>query len=123
MSAELSYKALDAMTAENRDIDSSKIDDRMLMRLFNESGRIISNFTDNLNPLREVDIARLQQLKHVYTDLFSKGSISTKFKDYCELEVDKINDVLEKTHKDKQKHTPQSVNVSKYFLTLYVIFG
>jgi hypothetical protein len=96
MSAELSYKAIDAMTAENSGIDSSKIDDKRLMRLFDESGRIISNFTDNLNPLREADIARLQQLKRVYTDLFSKGSISTKFKDYCELEVDEINDVLEK---------------------------
>lgn len=84
------------MIAENSGIDSSKIDDRKLMRLFNESGRIISNFADNLNPLREVDIARLQQLKHVNTYLFSKGSISAKFKDYCELEVDEINDVLEK---------------------------
>lgn len=96
MSAELSYKAIDAMTAENSGIDSSKIDDKGLMRLFDESGRIISNFTDNLNPLREADIARLQQLKHFYTDLFSKGSISTKFKDYCMLEIDEINDVLEK---------------------------
>lgn len=96
MNAELSYKAIDAMATENRYINIASIDDKRLMRLFDESGRIISNFTDNLNPLRENDIARLQQLKHIYTDLFSKGSISAKFKDYCELEVDEINDILEK---------------------------
>ena len=59
MDVELSYKAIDAMAAENRDVNIASIDDKRLMRLFNESGRIISNFTDNLNPLREVDIARL----------------------------------------------------------------
>lgn len=99
------------MIAENSGIDSSKIDDRKLMRLFNESGRIISNFTDNLNPLREEDIARLQQLKHVYTDLFSKGSISAKFKDYCEFEVDEINDVLEKKQIRISKNIPHRVSM------------
>lgn len=111
MDVELSYKAIDAMAAENRDVNIASIDDKKLMRLFNESGRIISNFTDNLNPLREVDIARLQQLKHVYTDLFSKGSISTKFKDYCELEVDEINDVLEKKHIRISKNIPHRVSM------------
>ena len=96
MDAELSYKAIDVMADENIDINIASIDDKRLMRLFDESGRIISNLTDNLNPLRENDIARLQQLKHIYTDLFSKGSISAKFKDYCELEIDKVKDVLEK---------------------------
>lgn len=123
MDAELSNKAINVMAAENRDINIASINDKRLMRLFDESGRIISNYVDNLYPLPECDIDRLEELRQFYTDLFSKGSISTKFKDYCELEVDEINDVLEKTHKDKQKHPPQSVNVSKYFLTLYVIFG
>lgn len=99
------------MIAENSGIDSSKIDDRKLMRLFNESGRIISNFTDNLNPLREVDIARLHQLKHIYTDLFSKGSISAKFKYYCELKVDEINDVLVKKHIRISKNIPHRVSM------------
>ena len=96
MDVELSYKAIDAMAAENSGIDSSKIDDRKLMRLFDESGRIISSYVDDLNPLREEDIARLEELKLFYADCLSSENISAKFKDYCELEVDEINDVLEK---------------------------
>ena len=96
MSAELSYSAVDAMRAENRDIDIASIDDKRLMRLFNESGRIISNSVDNLNPLREEDIARLEELKQFYAASLSSEKVSAKFKDYCELEIDEINDVLEK---------------------------
>ncbi len=96
MSAELSYSAVDAMRTENRDIDIASIDDKRLMRLFYESGRIISNSVDNLNPLREVDIARLEELKQFYAASLSSEKVSAKFKDYCELEIDEINDVLEK---------------------------
>ena len=96
MDAELSYKAIDAMTAENRDVNIASIDDKRLMRLFDESGRIISNFIDNLNPLREEDIARLEELKQFYAASLPSEKISAKFKDYCMLEIDEINDVLEK---------------------------
>ena len=96
MDAELSYKAIDAMTAENRDINIASIDDKRLMRLFDESGRIISNSVDNLNPLREEDVARLEELKQFYAASLSSEKISAKFKDYCMLEIDEINDVLEK---------------------------
>lgn len=95
MRSELSYSAIDAIRVENRDIDIASVDDRGLMRLFDESGRIISNYVDNLYPLRESDIARLEELKLLYADCLSSENISAKFKDYCELEVDKINDVLE----------------------------
>ena len=96
MSAELSYSVVDAMRAENRDIDTESVDDKGLMRLFDESGRIISNYVDNLCPLRESDIARLEELKLFYADCLSSENISAKFKDYCTLEIDEINDVLEK---------------------------
>ena len=96
MDAELSYKAIDAMAAENRDVDIASIDDKRLMHLFDESGRIISNSVDNLNPLREEDIARLEELKQFYAASLSSENVSAKFKDYCMLEIDEINDVLEK---------------------------
>jgi hypothetical protein len=51
---------------------------------------------DDLNPLREEDIARLEELKLFYADCLSSENISAKFKDYCTLEIDEINDVLEK---------------------------
>lgn len=95
MGAELSYSAVDAMRAENRDINIEGINDKGLMRLFNESGRIISNYVDNLYPLREVDSARLEELKHFYADCLLSENISAKFKDYCELEIEGIDDVLE----------------------------
>lgn len=95
MSAELSYSAVDAMRTENRDIDTESVDDKGLMRLFDESGRIISNYVDNLYPLREVDIARLEELKQFYADCLSSENISAKFKDYCELEIEEIEDVLD----------------------------
>lgn len=98
MSAELSYSAVDAMRAENRDIDIASVDDRGLMRLFDESGRIISSCVDDLNPLREEDISRLEELKLFYADCLSSENISAKFKDYCTLEIDEINDVLEKIY-------------------------
>lgn len=96
MDAELSYKAIDAMAAENRDVNIASIDDKKVMRLFDESGRIISNSVDNLNPLREEDIARLEELKQFYAAVLSSENVSAKFKDYCMLEIDEINDVLEK---------------------------
>lgn len=96
MDAELSYKAIDAMAAENRDVNIASIDDKRLMRLFDESGRIISNSVDNLNPLREEDIARLEELKQFYAASLLSEKVSAKFKDYCMLEIDEINDVLEK---------------------------
>lgn len=96
MRSELSYSAIDAIRVENRDIDIASVGDRGLMRLFDESGRIISNYVDNLYPLRESDIARLEELKLFYADCLSSENISAKFKDYCTLEIDEINDVLEK---------------------------
>ena len=91
----LSYSAIDAMRVENRDVDIASVGDNGLMRLFDESGRIISNRVDNLNPLREEDIARLEELKQFYAAGLSSENISAKFKDYCMLEIDEINDVLE----------------------------
>jgi hypothetical protein len=96
MRSELSYSAIDAIRVENRDINIASINDKRLMRLFDESGRIISNYVDNLYPLREVDIARLEELKQFYADCLSSENISAKFKDYCTLEIDEINYVLEK---------------------------
>jgi hypothetical protein len=96
MRSELSYSAIDAIRVANRDIDIASVDDEKLMQLFHESGRIISNYVDNLYPLREVDIARLEELKQFYADCLSSENISAKFKDYCTLEIDEINDVLEK---------------------------
>lgn len=100
MSAELSYSAIDAMRAENRDIGTGSVDDKGLMRLFDESGRIISNYVDNLYPLRKSDIARLEELKLLYADCLSSENISAKFKDYCELEIDEIGNVFEYIIKD-----------------------
>jgi hypothetical protein len=114
MRSELSYSAIDAIRVENRDINIASINDKRLMRLFDESGRIISNYVDNLYPLRESDIARLEELKLFYADCLSSDNISAKFKDYCTLEIDEINDVLEKNlFIGKQKNTPQSVDVSE----------
>ena len=96
MRSELSYSAIDAIRVENQDIDIASVDDRGLMRLFDESGRIISNRVDNLNPLREEDIVRLEELKQLYAAGLLSENISAKFKDYCMLEIDEINDVLEK---------------------------
>lgn len=96
MRSELSYSAIDAIRVENRDIDIASVDDRGLMRLLDESGRIISNRVDNLNPLREEDIVRLEELKQLYAAGLLSENISAKFKDYCMLEIDEINDVLEK---------------------------
>lgn len=96
MRSELSYSAIDAIRVENRDIDIASVDDKKLMQLFHESGRTISNYVDNLYPLRDVDIARLEELKLFYADCLSSENISAKFKDYCTLEIDEINYVLEK---------------------------
>lgn len=84
------------MAAENRDVNIASIDDKRLVHIFDEIGRIISNFIDNLNPLLEEDIARLEELKQFYAASLLSEKVSAKFKDYCELEVDEINDVLEK---------------------------
>lgn len=91
-----SYDAVDAMTDDNRYITSASITDKKLMNLFDESDRIISNFIDNFYPLRRSDIIRLKQLKRFYFDCLFNSNVSDKFKDYCEIEIDEINDVLEK---------------------------
>ncbi len=91
MDAELSYKSIDAMAAENRDVNIASIDDKRLMRLFDESGRIISNSVDNLNPLREEVIARLGALKQFYAASLSSEKVSAKFKDYCMLEIEQYS--------------------------------
>lgn len=91
-----SYDAVDTMTDDNRYITSATVTDRKLMNLFDESDRIISNFIDNLYPLRRSDVIRLKQLKRFYFDCLFNDNVSDKFKDYCEIEIDEINDVLEK---------------------------
>lgn len=91
-----SYDAVDAMADDNRYITYATITDRKLMNLFDESDRIISNFIDNLYPLRRSDVIRLKQLKRFYFDCLFNDNVSDKFKDYCEIEIDEINDVLEK---------------------------
>lgn len=94
-----SYDAIDNMTNDNRYIDISTITDRTLMNLFDESDRIISNYIDNLYPLRRSDVIRLKQLKRFYFDCLFSNNISDKFKDYCEIEIDEINDLLEQINK------------------------
>lgn len=91
-----SYDAVDTMTDDNRYITSATVTDRKLMNLFDESDRIISNFIDNLYPMRRSDVIRLKQLKRFYFDCLFNNNVSDKFKDYCEIEIDEINDVLEK---------------------------
>lgn len=91
-----SYDAVDTMTDDNRYITSATVTDRKLINLFDESDRIISNFIDNLYPLRRSDVIRLKQLKRFYFDCLFNDNVSDKFKDYCEIEIDEINDVLEK---------------------------
>ena len=94
-----SYDAVDNMTNDNRYININTITDRTLMNLFDESDRIISNYIDNLYPLRRSDIIRLKQLKRFYFDCLFSNNISDKFKDYCEIEIDEINDLLEQINK------------------------
>lgn len=94
-----SYDAVDNMTNDNRYININTITDRTLMNLFDESDRIISNYIDNLYPLRRSDIIRLKQLKRFYFDCLFSSNISDKFKDYCEIEIDEINDLLEQINK------------------------
>lgn len=91
-----SYDAVDTMTDDNRYITSATVTDRKLMNLFDESDRIISNFVDNFYPMRRSDAIRLKQLKRFYFDCLFNNNVSDKFKDYCEIEIDEINDVLEK---------------------------
>lgn len=91
-----SYDAVDIMTNDNRYITSDTVTDKKLMNLFDESDRIISNFIDDLYPLRRSDVIRLKQLKRFYFDCLFNDNVSDKFKDYCEIEIDEINDVLEK---------------------------
>lgn len=95
MSTEIPYRAICVMREGNRDINIESVDDKRLMSLFDESGRIISNYVDNLCPLRECDVDRLEELKQFYTDCLLSEKISAKFKDYCSLEIDEINAVLE----------------------------
>lgn len=95
MSTEISYRAICVMREGNRDINIESVDDKRLMSLFDESGQIISNYVDNLCPLRECDIDRLEELRQFYTDCLLSEKISAKFKDYCSLEIDEINAVLE----------------------------
>jgi hypothetical protein len=91
-----SYDAVDIMTNDNRYITSDTVTDKKLMNLFDESDRIISNFIDDLYPLRRSDVIRLKQLKRFYFECLFNDNVSDKFKDYCEIEIDEINDVLEK---------------------------
>ena len=91
-----SYNTIDKMTKDNENITLDNITDRKLMELFYESGRIISNYIDNLRPLRNSDVIRLKELAGFYFECLFSDRISDKFKDYCEIEIDEINDVIEK---------------------------
>lgn len=94
-----SYDAVDNMTNDNKHINIDIVTDRKLMNLFDESDRIISNYIDNLYPLRRSDVIRLKQLKRFYFNCLFSNNISDKFKDYCEIEIDEINDLLEQINK------------------------
>ncbi len=97
-----SYNAVDNMLADNQYITLCNITDKKLINLFDESDRIISNYIDNLYPLRHNDIERLRQLKRFYFKCLFVDSISEKFKDYCEIEIDEINNVLESIRKNQK---------------------
>ena len=97
-----SYDAVDIMTDDNLSIILSNVTDKKLISLFNESDRIISNFIDNYYPLRHSDINRLKQLKLFYFNCLFNDNISDKFKDYCEIEIDEINNVLENIRKNQK---------------------
>ena len=86
-----SYNAIDRMERSNRTIDDYNITDRLLMNLFNESDRIMSMYLDDLKPLRKKDLDRLNLIKQKYIQYLSSSNISSKFKDYIELEIDDID--------------------------------
>ena len=86
-----SYNDVDRMEQLNRTIDDYNINDRSLINLFNESDRIMSMYLDDLKPLRKKDLNRLKLIKEKYIQYLSSSNISSKFKDYIELEIDDIN--------------------------------
>lgn len=86
-----SYNNVDRMERLNRTIDDYNISDKLLISLFNESDRIMSMYLDDLKPLREKDLNRLYSIKQKYIQYLSSSNISSKFKDYIELEIDDIN--------------------------------
>lgn len=86
-----SYNDVDRMERLNRTIDDYNISDKLLISLFNESDRIMSMYLDDLKPLREKDLNRLYSIKQKYIQYLSSSNISSKFKDYIELEIDDIN--------------------------------
>ena len=89
-----SYEYIDKLNRDNIDIKANNITEKRLVSLFYESGRIVSNFVDNLRPLRESDINRLKALREIYLQCLKSGNISFKFKDYCELEIIDIDNLL-----------------------------
>lgn len=91
-----SYNAIDIMKNDNKGISIDNVNDKKLMKLFDESDRIISNFIDNLRPLRKSDIARLKDLRKFYFDCLFVNTVSDKFKDYCEIEIDDIGEIINK---------------------------
>ncbi len=89
-----SYEYIDKLNRDNIDIKANNITEKRLVSLFYESGRIVSNFVDNLRPLRESDIKRLKALREIYLQCLKGDNISFKFKDYCELEIIDIDNLL-----------------------------
>lgn len=89
-----SYIDIDKMYSENKFINKNNINNKLLMDLFDESDRIMSNTIDNLRPLRSKDLIRLKELRNVYIDYLFSDRISDKFKDYIEVEIDEINDFI-----------------------------
>lgn len=88
-----SYNAIDFLEIESNNADKNDIE-KYIRTLFNESGRILSMYYDNFEPLRQKDKNRIYKLKNIYKNLLNHKNISSKFKDYIELEIDDINDLL-----------------------------
>lgn len=88
-----SYNVIDMRNAENEYIPA-EITDKWIKKLFDESGRMISHYYDNLRPLRDKDFMRLKTLQKIYLDALKSSSVSPKIKDYISLELDVIGDLL-----------------------------
>ena len=88
-----SYRVIDRREMENEYI-SDEITDRDVRRLFDESGKILSHYYDNLRPLRDKDFMRLKNLQKIYQSALKSSRVTLKMKDYIYLEIDDINALL-----------------------------
>lgn len=88
-----SYNVIDQREIENECLPDV-ITDKHIRKLFDESGKMISHYYDNLRPLRDKDFARLKTLQKIYLNALKSPEVSSKMKDYINLELDIINDLL-----------------------------